>query len=802
MTSNVVLSDGAMTSPGQCSTIVGDQSQREAFPGGTSLEQQMTCLFHKTSSLEDQLRMTRRDRTEAEHRNFRLNEQMDRLWQEIQDERRERQVEANEERMTRQAEAAELRNNISRPKPRLLEFKDGAGLETFVEEPDEPEDEQAPELTALNGEEDGKARQQSRVSDAASSACVSEASLAAARHAEAQLKRAAADARRAEAMVRREVTRSLAEARTFLEDSSQQRQDIWAAKQKAAERAASGNTEDTKNRSAQVSVECLSLRLDSLEMHVRARLEAAESIQNSIDDIQNMPAQVGRLISAEIEGLRKEFEVAMTEERARGQNRAQAMVRDLMREIERSIVDQAVAEVRSEVSEAAQSGTSLLREELSRSRSDEASRQGMRIHALEERISSLECMSSRTRIGEEIGSAGSTSNHADSFVPDQAPAVALQQFGESVAQLESTIGGLLRKTNEQRTEYQADILKLRRDMEENSRRVSHLSAFDVGELEQRLAGFEDRLRRSNPWRETAEVASSRGDGLALRVVRLEQALEQQSSYVRTSKICVAEVLHRLSCADPDAAKQVAALYPEIATKDAERAGSAARDRAASEELAPAKSITIRAHSQGGSMVQLPTGYGTPSGGSHGGSMALPAGHSNSLQRRLAEPVASPGAPNYPVPVESAVMQSSSWSQAVTGGGGRTPSQPPNVQRSWSVPMARSAPSDHSVSATVKVVPPHLGATGKPAASSPVSPVQSQRSVTPFSQSLAAPSVSSLQLRPRAASPQQPAHMVQSNIRAGPGSAQQKPTDSPYMRYRTVKLPVSSSNLPGWSVTLI
>jgi len=796
------VSDGTPTSQGvtRLADCDGKLPEDEALPGGNSLEQQMLWLRQKVGSLEDQLQIARRDRTEAEHRAYRLNEQMDRLWQEIADERRERQVEANEERMMRLSETAEIRNDISRVKPRLREFSNDAScLETFVEEPEEPEDD-APELTALNDEEDGKTRGQSRISDAASSGGISEATLAAARHAEAQLKRAAADARRAEAMVRREVARSVAEARSFLEDSGQQQQDFWAARQKAAEKTG-GHSEDDKTGRSEASIDCLTLRLDSLEYHVRARLEAAEAIQNSIDDIQNMPAQVGRLIREEIEELRKEFEVAMTEERARAQARVQVMARDLMREIERSIVDQAVAEVRAEVAVAARNETGMLREELSRARSDEASRQGMRIHALEERISSLENMSSRTKMGEEIVTPGGGStavSRAGSLLPDPAPAVALQQFGESVAQLESTIGGLLRKSNEQRTEYQADSLKFRKEMDEINIRMSHLSTGDVGELQQRLSTLEDRLRRSDarPWRE-AEVSSG-DEGLKCRLARLEEALEKQSSYLKTSKSCVAEVMHRLSSVDPDAARRVVALYPEVAAKPERQAGVA---RASSEEPPLRYGIAAGVPLQGGSMGQLPVaGYGTPcrsSNSGNGGSMVLPPGQGSSVvQRRPGEPVPSPGVPNNQgnVQVEPLVLQAASWNQATGSSAGRAPSQATSVQRSWSVPMARGVPPDNSANATVKVMPPGLmGSTAVAPGKALPSPVQSQ-TATPFSQSLAAPAASatSLQLRPRAVSPQHASPMIQSSIR----SPQQKPTDSPYMRYRAVKLQASSSNLPG------
>lgn len=54
--------------------------------------------------------MAKLDRSENDFRACRIAEQVDHLWEELAQERRERQVEAAQERMQRVAEVAELRN--------------------------------------------------------------------------------------------------------------------------------------------------------------------------------------------------------------------------------------------------------------------------------------------------------------------------------------------------------------------------------------------------------------------------------------------------------------------------------------------------------------------------------------------------------------------------------------------------------------------------------------------------------------------------------------------------------------------
>eukprot|EP00930_Biecheleria_cincta_P090706 TRINITY_DN8014_c0_g1_i1.p1 TRINITY_DN8014_c0_g1~~TRINITY_DN8014_c0_g1_i1.p1 ORF type:complete len:841 (+),score=172.71 TRINITY_DN8014_c0_g1_i1:108-2630(+) len=831
-----------LASPGQCSTTRADSETSTAavyfgMPGaGSSLDQQMGWIRQKVETLEDQVHVACRGRREAEQRALRqLSEQVDRLWQELADERRDRQVEANEERLQRVAEVADIRDGIIRNSKVQARhdhpYQDGdepPALETFVEEPegsDEPEDEHAPELTAVEEEEeDGSCTKSSgggRRRDTMGSVASSEARslLSATRHAEAQLKRAAADARRAEGMVRREVARAVAEARAYLEENSQHQQELWAARRGVA---ASGSQQG----SSSASVECLGLRLDSLEMHLRARLEATErgidSIQRTIDNAQNMPAQVESLIQDEIEHVRGEVQAALDKERRHAQGRAQAFARDLSAEIERSVIDQAVIEIRAEV----QSSLNLMREELLRARSDEASRQNMRISALSERMASLETLSSRTRAPDDGSSTGESSHVPSapgSLNPDPAPALALQQFGESVAQLESTIGGLLRRSDEHKSEVQADTQRLKKEVDEISKRLSRFTTADLADLQQRFEMVEGKVAGL----EGASAAS--GSGAAR--LREAKVMDEHSELAKSTRRFVADFLMRLTSDDPAALQLLRAEMPEIAQAlDERRARSAslrAGERKRSPELRTAATATSAVVGPG--YVASPPGHSTPSWSSPpqqqrgaGSSTVPPAGaappHGSfpaQLQRRLPEPSASPPVPAGTVyggstaqHQQEAVLQPA-WSAGMQHPAAPLPGQPySTVQRSWSVPMLRAVQEKSAMNATVKVMPPGSQAPVASCATTATPTGSSQSGVTSASyggSSLVAPSSSTApaaggpQLRPsslsRHVSPKrQPAPQSSSASRP-----QQKPTDSPYMRYRPVKLQGSSVTLPGHPV---
>ena len=58
--------------------------------------------------------MSRRDRGDLELRSQRCSEQLEAMWRDLANERRERQVEMNEERMARGKEQAELHKQLEK----------------------------------------------------------------------------------------------------------------------------------------------------------------------------------------------------------------------------------------------------------------------------------------------------------------------------------------------------------------------------------------------------------------------------------------------------------------------------------------------------------------------------------------------------------------------------------------------------------------------------------------------------------------------------------------------------------------
>lgn len=81
-----------------------DQTEHAAF--------QLDSILERLAWLEDQRLMAQRDRVDTEHRFSRLSEHIERLKEDFAEERQQRQVESNEECMCRQAETAALRANL------------------------------------------------------------------------------------------------------------------------------------------------------------------------------------------------------------------------------------------------------------------------------------------------------------------------------------------------------------------------------------------------------------------------------------------------------------------------------------------------------------------------------------------------------------------------------------------------------------------------------------------------------------------------------------------------------------------
>jgi len=454
-------------------------------------------LQERLSELEEQVMLARQDRGDAELRSSRLSEQLDHLWQDLDNEKRERQVQANEERLLRIAEVAELRdavqrlNKATRLDPDLEGPPDFSVLATCLEE--EVEDRREPELTAdLDAQ-------------------------AAARNVEAQLKRVVADARRAEASVRRELARAMADTRAYLEDTGQQQQEFWAARQRmAASAAVPALPAKAATKSEELTLECLVVRLESLDLHMRARLEKAErgyaTVQSCVDRLSEMPAHLESLFTTDLDNLRQEVLEALQHERDHAHGAGQVLARTLSSEIARSVADQAIGEVRAEIIANIAAEAKLLREEFARSRSDEAYRQTLRIHGAEERISALE----RRNVGTTAASLSE----------------------ETLAAIEDTLHEWRKENVQVHTEVKCQAQKLKQDFDDLKRQLADRSAADIADLHQRFDHLEEKLRSFVP---SVGEGESAEDAIS-SVRRLTEVLEE----TEVMKKCVAELMQRFA----------------------------------------------------------------------------------------------------------------------------------------------------------------------------------------------------------------------------------------------------------------
>eukprot|EP00435_Cladocopium_sp_Y103_P045134 s1791_g12.t2 len=443
----------------------------------------------KLQALEEEFLMARRDRGDFDVRINRTSEQMDRLWQDFANERRERQVEVNEERMLRVAEMAELRERIDKlskvahfePEGNCL--NDPPVLETYIEEPQEDQN-GAPELTA----------------DGQGSKLVFDA-----KHAEAQLRRLVADAKRAEAMVRREVGRAIADARTYLEDTGHQQQEFWAARQRMAAFCRNGNGDTTTNPTMS---EALSLHLDS-EMKMRTRLEAIErgfnSVQKCVENLQSLPQQMEAYVNEEIEQVRTELKESLEERQKKRR----------LSEVEHSAVKQAIGEVRFDVVSHFQKEVKTLREEFGRSRSDEAYRQSLRIHEIEDRISAVEKYHVSTSSGDEAKSASAG-------------------LKEGTGECGSALRTLRTENMQVKVEVRAEMQKMKQELDAVARRVADTSVANLADLDQRFSHVEEKLRLLDP-----QARSGARDAEA-NLHRLDDVLQE----VEIMKKCLEELAQR------------------------------------------------------------------------------------------------------------------------------------------------------------------------------------------------------------------------------------------------------------------
>ncbi|CAL1145540.1 unnamed protein product [Cladocopium goreaui] len=319
----------------------------------------------------------------------------------------------------------------------------------------------------------------------------------------AQLRRLVADAKRAEAMVRREVGRAIADARTYLEDTGHQQQEFWAARQRMAA-CRIGNADTTNPKMS----EALSLHLDS-EIKTRTRLEAMErgfnSVQKCVENLQSLPQQMEAYVNQEIEQVRTELKESLEERQKKRR----------LSEVEHSAVKQAIAEVRFDVVSLFQKEVKTLREEFGRARSDEAYRQSLRIHEVEERISAMEKCHVSTSSGDEAKSA-------------------FEGLKEGTGECSSALRTLRTENMQAKVEVRAEMQKMKQELDAVARRVADTSVANLADLDQRFNHVEEKLRLLDP-----KARSGARDAEA-NLHRLDDVLQE----VEIMKKCLEELAQR------------------------------------------------------------------------------------------------------------------------------------------------------------------------------------------------------------------------------------------------------------------
>jgi len=234
--------------------------------------------------------------------------------------------------------------------------------------------------------------------------------------------------------------------------------------------AGGGEIDAACSAAAGVTAQCFGLRLDAFEVHVRARLEAVEdfmsgrneSLQSLLHQLKRTQEEVEALVRRDHEDLRAEWRAALEEEQKRGTERAQALGRTLGKELERSILSEAVTDLRADTS-------AVVRKEVAALRAD-----------LERRFEGVLAM--KTNDPNEAKSRDSTPTASALHSADKPRELVLQQFGESVIHLEGTINNLLQNCEESR----AEGASLRSDLEELRKKLQHLSSVELPDLSERL----------------------------------------------------------------------------------------------------------------------------------------------------------------------------------------------------------------------------------------------------------------------------------------------------------------------------
>lgn len=227
------------------------------------------------------------------------------------------------------------------------------------------------------------------------------------------------------------------------------------------------------------TTECLSLRLEALEMHVNARLESVEeSVCNCCDALQkeiqknaahhadeklNFQTMLSRSIEVERAARCKLFD----EERSRNEERQAALTRALLEELEASIVAQAVAEVRKAACTAAREEAKAEVERIAPPKE-----QNQSLDELHQKVSDLEhrwkdsSSLSSTLSYELAGSEAANAKHGLIGSGAEKGVMALEQFGVSVVQLENNINSLLKSSLEARAEQTLQLTNVKEEIKQ------------------------------------------------------------------------------------------------------------------------------------------------------------------------------------------------------------------------------------------------------------------------------------------------------------------------------------------------
>lgn len=428
----------------------------DACAAGADGNSQLSSVLDRVAWLEEQFAGAQREESESAGRCARLTEQLERLWQELREERRQRQAAplGECERLTQQTfrEGNENQNPISGNQP--------------------------------------------EANKAAASALEA---AAAARQAEAQLKLVTAEAHRVEVIVRSEIKSSISEARVFLEQDFAKHSTVHTTYGSVA-----GSQHETV-----ATTECIGVRLEALDLHFRARLEAVEdalssrceALSRTLEDrlcegrerlegaLQEAKIATEATIASQIDVERVARTRAFEEERSRASERQQALAKAFGEEFEASVVSQALAEVRT-------AARAVAREEAVTAAHDSVADIQRQVTELASRIEETapptraslsgpptRLASVEVPAGEAPPASEAENNSADS-------AAVLRQFGESVMVLESNISNLLQSSAETRTEQKKEHAALQSEVELVRSQWLQLTSKEMPQIREHLQQLE------------------------------------------------------------------------------------------------------------------------------------------------------------------------------------------------------------------------------------------------------------------------------------------------------------------------